>query len=38
MPLISSQTLVSVKDLNSGVYIIEIEKKDLKEIIKLIKH
>jgi hypothetical protein len=38
MPLISNQTLVSVKDLNSGVYMIEIEKKDSKEVIKLIKY
>jgi len=38
MPLISNQTLVSVKDLESGIYMIEIEKKDSKELVKLIKH
>lgn len=38
MPLISNQTLVSVKDLVSGVYMIEIKKKDSKEVVKLIKY
>jgi hypothetical protein len=38
MSLISNHTLVSVKDLVSGVYMIEIKKKDSKEVIRLIKH
>jgi asparagine N-glycosylation enzyme membrane subunit Stt3 len=35
--LISSKSYVSVKDLNAGVYIFEIEKKGLTERLKLIK-
>jgi hypothetical protein len=38
MPLISNQTLVSIKDLVSGIYMIEIKKKDSKEVVKLIKY
>jgi hypothetical protein len=38
MPLISNQTLVSVKDLVSDIYMIEIKKKDSKEVVKLIKY
>jgi hypothetical protein len=38
LPLISKQTLVSVRDLNSGAYIIEIEKKGSIQVIKFIKH
>jgi hypothetical protein len=37
LPLISKQTLVYIKDLTSGVYIIEIDKKGSMERLKLIK-
>jgi hypothetical protein len=36
--LISSKSYISVKDLKSGVYLIEIDKKDSMERLKLIKH
>ncbi len=38
LPLISNQTLVDIKSLISGVYIIEIEKKGSIQVIKFIKH
>jgi hypothetical protein len=37
MPLISNQTLVSVKDLVSGIYLIEINTKTASKTIKIIK-
>jgi hypothetical protein len=37
LPLISKQTLVSVRDLNSGAYIIEIEEKGSMERLKFVK-
>ena len=38
LSLISNQTLVSVRDLNAGIYMIEIEEKGSTDVIKFIKY
>ena len=35
--LLSNKTFVSLKDLKTGIYLIEIQKKESKELLKLIK-
>jgi hypothetical protein len=37
LPLVSKQTLISVKDLASSIYLIEINTKTASKTIKIIK-